>query len=167
MPGGLAHVLDVACADALLAGGDPAPGRNLLACEVGLQGSHAGIYDQQAVVVVGHQGKALHFQMFFALEEIQVHSSQFVYAVWFHVFFLPVYRKPLWDAGALDACFFLASIIHDNRILSLDSIISRIFILYSRFWGRRGKSLPESLLAVFPSAQRAEPGADIFTVFLM
>ena len=36
MPCGLAHVLDIAGAHALLAGGHPAPGRYLLPREIGL-----------------------------------------------------------------------------------------------------------------------------------
>ena len=45
--GGLADVLDVAGADALLAGADPMTGRLHLTLEIGLHGRHAGVDQQQ------------------------------------------------------------------------------------------------------------------------
>ena len=53
--GGVADVLDIAGADALLAGADPVAGGLLLAGEVGLHGRHAAVDEQQRGVILGHQ----------------------------------------------------------------------------------------------------------------
>ena len=89
MSGCLTHILNVTGTDTFLAGSHPASGRNLLSCKIGLQGRHAGVDDQQTVVIVGHQGKALHPQVLLALKKFQIHPSQFIYAVWFHGLFPP------------------------------------------------------------------------------
>ena len=52
VPGGLADLLDVTGAHALLHAGRPDPLRGLLAEEVGLEGHHAGVDEQQVRVVV-------------------------------------------------------------------------------------------------------------------
>ena len=88
VPVGLSDILDIARADALLTGGHSPSGRDLLPGKIGFQGSHARIDQQQAVVVVRHQGKALHHQMPLALKKVQEHLPQFVYTVFFHVFIL-------------------------------------------------------------------------------
>ena len=67
--GSVAHVLDVAGADALLAGGDALAGRGHLAGEILLHRGHAGVDEQQAVVVLGNQRKAGQAQMALALKE--------------------------------------------------------------------------------------------------
>ena len=85
----LSGVLNISCAHAFLAGGHPAPGRDLLPRKVWLQGRHAGIDDQKTVVIVRHQGKTLHFQMLLALEKIKKHSSQFIYTIRFHAYLPP------------------------------------------------------------------------------
>ena len=58
MTGGLADVLNITGADALLAGADPVTGGLHLAGEVGFHGCHAGVNQQQALVSIWHQGKA-------------------------------------------------------------------------------------------------------------
>ena len=83
---GLAHVLDVAGADALLAGGHPVAGRHLGTGEIGLERGHTRINQQQALVVVGHQRKAGQAQMALALKEGEVHLAQLVYTVLFQFF---------------------------------------------------------------------------------
>ncbi len=62
--GSLADVLNVAGTDALLAGADPAAGRLHLTLEIGLHGSHAGVDQQQRLVILGNQGKAGQAQVF-------------------------------------------------------------------------------------------------------
>ena len=76
--GGLADVLDVAGADALLAGAHPVTGRLLFPGEVGLHGGHAGVDEQQAGVVLGDQGEAGQTQVALGLKEGQEHLPQFV-----------------------------------------------------------------------------------------
>ena len=82
--GRLSHVLQVTRADALLAGGHAPSGRDLFPCEIGLKGSHSGVDDQKALVVVRHQRKAVHSQMSLALKELQEHFTKFIYAVILH-----------------------------------------------------------------------------------
>ena len=79
--GGLAHVVDVAGADALLAGAYPVAGGLLLTLEPGLHGGHAGIDEQDGFVVLGHQGKAGQPQMVLGFKEPQEHLPQFIQAV--------------------------------------------------------------------------------------
>ena len=79
--GGVAHVVDVAGADALLAGADAVAGGLLLALEPGLHGGHAGVDQQDGFVVLGHQRKAGQAQMAFRLEELQEHFPQLIQTV--------------------------------------------------------------------------------------
>ena len=79
--GGLADILDIAGADALLAGGDAASRRDLLTRKIRLQRRHARVDQQQAVVVVRHQAEALHDKMTLALKEIQIHSAELIHSV--------------------------------------------------------------------------------------
>ena len=91
--GGFADVLDVAGADALLAGADTVAGRLLFAGEVGLHGGHAGVDEQQGRIVLGDQGKAGQTQVVLALEEFQKHFAQLVQAEGFgfvHGYYLQV-----------------------------------------------------------------------------
>ena len=81
---GLADILDIAGADALLAGADPVAGRLLLTLEVGLHRRHAGVYEQQARVVLRDERKARQSQMSLCLEERQEHLAQLVKSVFFH-----------------------------------------------------------------------------------
>ena len=56
--GGVTDVLNVAGADALLAGGHPVAGRLLLPGEVGLHRGHARVDEQQGRVVLRNEGEA-------------------------------------------------------------------------------------------------------------
>ena len=88
---GLADVFDIAGADALLAGGDAVAGGLLLPGEPGLHGCHAGVDEQQALVVGGRdQGKAGQAQVSLALKVAQKHLAQFVQPIigMCHGFFL-------------------------------------------------------------------------------
>ena len=98
--GSLAHVLQVTGTDALLAGRHTPAGRDLLPGEIGLQRSHAGVNDQQALVIVRNQGKAVHAQMPLALEKSQKHLTQLVYTIIFHRNPL-IYRKERWRQEAM------------------------------------------------------------------
>ena len=55
---GLADVLDIAGADALLAGADTVARRLLVALEVGLHRRHAGVDEQQARVILRDEREA-------------------------------------------------------------------------------------------------------------
>ena len=88
--GGLSHILDISRTDTLLAGGHPSPGRNLLPCKIRLQRRHPRIDEQQALIVVRHQGKALHSKMSLTLKELQKHFSQLVHSILVHLFHPPI-----------------------------------------------------------------------------
>ena len=79
--GGVADVLNVAGADALLAGGHPAAGGLLLPGEPGLHGGHARVDQQQAGVVLGDQREAGQAQMALALKKAEKHLPQLVESV--------------------------------------------------------------------------------------
>ena len=79
--GGVAHVVDVAGADALLAGADAVTGGLLLTLEPGLHGGHTGIDQQDGFVVLGYQREAGQAQMAFRLEELQEHLPQLIQTV--------------------------------------------------------------------------------------
>ena len=81
--GRLADVLDVAGADALLAGAHAVARRLDLALEVGLHRGHAGVDQQQRLVVLRDQGKAGQAQVALALEEGQEHLAQLIQTVLF------------------------------------------------------------------------------------
>ena len=78
--GGMTHVVNVAGADALLAGTDPAPRGLLLPLEPGLHGGHAGVDKQDGLVVLGNQRKAGQAQMALTLKVAQEHFPQLVEA---------------------------------------------------------------------------------------
>ena len=84
--GGLTHVLDIAGTDTLLAGSHAGTRRNLCAGEIGLQGSHTCIDQQQALIVVRHQREAGQTQMLLAFKERQIHLAQFVNTILFQFF---------------------------------------------------------------------------------
>ena len=84
--GGLADVLNVAGADALLTGAYPAAGGLLLPGEPGLHGGHAAVDQQQGGVVLRDQGEAGQTEMALALEKFQEHLPQLVQAVRFGFF---------------------------------------------------------------------------------
>ena len=79
---GVADVVDVAGADALLAGADPVTGGLLLALEPGLHGSHTGVDEEQGLVVLGDQGEAGQTQVAVLLLKVaEEHLPQLVEAV--------------------------------------------------------------------------------------
>lgn len=57
---GLTNVINITGTNALLAGGYSSAGRNLLSGKVRLQGCHTCIDKKQGIVIVGHEGEALH-----------------------------------------------------------------------------------------------------------
>ena len=75
---GLADVFDVAGADALLAGGDAAARRLLLAGEIRLHRRHAGVDEQKRRVVLRDERKARQAKMTLGLEETEVHLAQLI-----------------------------------------------------------------------------------------
>ena len=79
-----AHALNVRRADAFLAGGDTVARRLLLAEEPFFHRRHAGVDQQKAVIVVGHQGKAVQTKVSFAFKERKVFFAQLVQAGPFH-----------------------------------------------------------------------------------
>ena len=81
--GGVADVLDVAGADALLAGAHPVAGGLLLPGEPGLHGGHAGVDEEQGGVVLGDQGEAGQAQVTLGLKKLEEHLSKLVDAVLF------------------------------------------------------------------------------------
>ena len=79
--GGLAHIVDIAGADALLAGTDAVTGRLLLALEPGLHGSHTGIDEQNGLIALGDQGKAGQAQVPFAFKVAEEQFPQLIDAM--------------------------------------------------------------------------------------
>ena len=75
VPGCLSYILDIPRTDTLLTGGHTLAWRDLLSGKIRFQRRHTGIDQEQALVIMGHQGKTLHGQMSLALEELQEHSS--------------------------------------------------------------------------------------------
>ena len=76
--GSVAHIVNIAGADALLAGADPAAGRLFLSLEPGLHGGHSGVDEQDGFVILGYQRKAGQAQMVFALKVAQEHFPQLI-----------------------------------------------------------------------------------------
>ncbi len=65
MPGRFSNIINIACADAFLAGAHPIPGRLVLSGEIPFHRSHAGIDQQQGFIIDRNQGKALQAQVSF------------------------------------------------------------------------------------------------------
>ena len=78
---GVADVLDVAGADALLTGGHAVARGLLLAGEERLHRRHTGVDEQQRRVVLRDQGKAGQAQMAFRLKKVQEHFPQLIETV--------------------------------------------------------------------------------------
>ena len=78
---GVADVLDVAGADALLAGGHAVARGLLLAGEERFHRRHTGVDEQQRRVVLRDQGKAGQAQMAFCLKKVQEHFPQLIETV--------------------------------------------------------------------------------------
>ena len=89
MAGRDADTLNIRGADALLASGHAMTGRLLLSEEPLLHGGHAAVDQQQAGVVLRHQGEAVQTQVALALEEAQVLFTQFIQTGPLHRFFSP------------------------------------------------------------------------------
>ena len=70
--GGVAHLVDVAGADALLYVGEPGAGGMLLAHEIGDQRMHARGGEQHRGVVFGDQGRAWDHRVALGTEEVQI-----------------------------------------------------------------------------------------------
>ena len=81
---GLADILDIAGADALLAGADTVARRLLVALEVGLHRRHAGVDEQQTRVILRDEREARQTQVSLRLEKAQEHFAQFIQTIWFH-----------------------------------------------------------------------------------
>ena len=75
---GLAYILDITGADALLAGADAAAGRGLLAGEVGLHRRHARVYEQQRGVVLRYERKARQPQVPLRFKKREKHLPEFI-----------------------------------------------------------------------------------------
>ena len=82
---GLAYVVDVAGAHALLAGGDAPARGNLLAGKVGLERGHAGVYQQQRGVVLRDEGEAGETQVSLRFKKAQEHLPQLVKSKCLHI----------------------------------------------------------------------------------
>jgi hypothetical protein len=81
--GGLTDVLDIAGTDALLAGADSAARGLHLTLEIGLHGGHAGVDQQQGLIILRNQREAGQTQVTFAFKEAQEHFPEFVYTIGF------------------------------------------------------------------------------------
>ena len=93
---GFAYILNVAGADALLAGAHAAARRLLLTLEIGLHGGHAGVYEKKACVVLRNERKARQTQMPLALEKAEKHFTELIQTVFFHFIILhqKIYLRP-------------------------------------------------------------------------
>ncbi len=84
--GGLAHVLDIRGADALLAGGDPLVGGGSQSQEEFLHGGHTGVNEQQAGVIPGDQGVRGQPGVSLSLKEAEEVLPEIVQSCPFHSF---------------------------------------------------------------------------------
>jgi hypothetical protein len=89
VPGGLANVIDIACADAFLAGGHTMARRLLLPGEIRLHRGHAGIDEQQGCIVLRDQRKAGQAKVVLALKIREIGFSQFIESSVLHIWFIP------------------------------------------------------------------------------
>ena len=69
MPGCLADIIDIPCTNTFLAGAHPPFRRYLLTGEIGLQRRHSRVDQKQTVIIVRHQRKTRHGQVFLALKK--------------------------------------------------------------------------------------------------
>ena len=72
---GMTDIVDIAGANALLAGAHALARRYLLALEPGLHRSHARVYEQDGFIILRNQRKAGQSQVTLALEKAQEHFS--------------------------------------------------------------------------------------------
>ncbi len=82
---GFAYVFNIARTDAFLAGRHALAGRDFLPGEIRLHGRHAGIDEQQAVVIFRHQREGFQPQMILRFKKFQKKLSDLVYAKTFHI----------------------------------------------------------------------------------
>ena len=82
--GCFAYVLQIAGADALLAGGNPFSRGNLLTGKPGLHRSHTGIDDQERCIIVRNQREAVQSEASLLFKECQKQLTQFIYASVLH-----------------------------------------------------------------------------------
>ena len=68
-------IFDISGTNTLLARSHSTLWRNLRPCKIWLQRRHTCIDQKQTVVVVRHQRKAVHHQMIFAFEKVEIHFS--------------------------------------------------------------------------------------------
>ena len=61
----MSDILDITCADALLAGRHTLARRNFRACKIRLQRSHARVDQKQRIVIVRDKRKRFHGKMSF------------------------------------------------------------------------------------------------------
>ena len=80
----VSNAVDVRSADALLTGGDAVVGRGLQTQEVFFQWRHAGVDEQQALVIFGHQRSAWQAGVALALKEGKELLAQIVESCPFH-----------------------------------------------------------------------------------
>ena len=109
---GMAHVVDVARADALLAGADTPARRLLLPLEPGLHRRHAGVDQQNGFVVLRNQRETRQTKMILCLKEAQKHFSQLIQSVLFHFVLLKCGRKK--DTSAPVAGAKVISLYHPD-----------------------------------------------------
>jgi len=81
---GLADVLDIRCTNALLAGGDAVARRLLDTLEVLFQRGHSGVDEQDRIIPLRNQRKAVQAQVSLTLEETQVALAEIIKSSPFH-----------------------------------------------------------------------------------
>ena len=80
----LTDVFNITGTDALLAGTDSAAGGLYLTFEIGLHRCHAGVDQQQGLIVLGNQRETGESQMSLGLKEGEKHLSQLIQSEIFH-----------------------------------------------------------------------------------
>ena len=98
-----AHALDIGRADAFLAGGHPLAGRRDLPGEIFFHRRHAGIDEQEAVIVLRDEREARQAKVPLGFKKAQVFFAKFVEACPFHTQISPSKKikmpppPKLWD----------------------------------------------------------------------
>ena len=85
---GFTYIFDITGTDTFLAGCYSCSWRLLSTCKIWFQRSHTCVDQQKTLISLWYQGKAFHYQMSFALHEVQEHLTKFVYSVFLHDSFL-------------------------------------------------------------------------------
>ena len=110
MASGVTYALQVGSTDALLTGGNAGAGRNLLAREEFLHGSHARVDEQQGLIVDGNQRIRGQAEVILGFKEGEIFLSQIVKRCPFHK-----YKRPF---GFLLKKLFIL-VYHKNKKLSI------------------------------------------------